>query len=59
MGIKDDIRKLLDEAELAYKEAETGVRIMELAGEPVAKEKVTLKELRKKIDAYKKALEAV
>jgi hypothetical protein len=59
MGIKDDIQALLDEAESAYKEAETGVKIMELAGEPVAKEKATLKELRKKIDAYKKALASV
>jgi hypothetical protein len=59
MGIKEDINALLETAEVAYKEAEIGVKIMESAGEVVVREKETLKELKRKIDAYKKALKTV
>jgi hypothetical protein len=59
MSIKEDIKTIIEDAEKSYLEAEKGVKIMKLAGEATTREEQALRDLKRRIDAYKNAVEKV
>lgn len=59
MGIKEDIKNLIEKAEKSLDEAVKGVIVLETAGEDVSERKAEVEALKTRIEGFKEGLKKI
>ena len=59
MGIADDIKKLIERAEIELAEAVKGIIVLEEAGEDIADRKIEVEALKSRLEGFKAGLKKI